>query len=84
MFVETAPEINLDPRHFPDTHTKFNPQQSSTFSAKGQSFYLPYGAGSLYGTFGYDTVNVSQTHQTDPVHQLNKRLVLKAGLSHGC
>ncbi|XP_030281131.1 gastricsin-like [Sparus aurata] len=41
-----------------NTHTKFNPRQSSTFSAKGQSFYLPYGAGSLYGTFGYDTVNV--------------------------
>lgn len=41
-----------------NTHKKFNPQQSSTYSAKGQSFYLPYGAGSLYGTFGYDTVNV--------------------------
>ncbi|KAM6926107.1 LOW QUALITY PROTEIN: gastricsin-like [Lycodopsis pacificus] len=39
-------------------HTKFNPQQSSTYSGKGQSFYLPYGAGSLYGVFGYDTVNV--------------------------
>ncbi|XP_070686834.1 gastricsin-like [Pempheris klunzingeri] len=41
-----------------NTHKKFNPQQSSTYSAKGQSFYLPYGAGSLDGTFGYDTVNV--------------------------
>nr|XP_040018008.1 gastricsin-like [Gasterosteus aculeatus aculeatus] len=41
-----------------NTHTKFNPQQSSTYSGKGQTFYLPYGAGSLYGTFGYDTVNV--------------------------
>ncbi|XP_035012911.1 gastricsin [Hippoglossus stenolepis] len=41
-----------------NAHTKFNPQQSSTYSAKGQNFYLPYGAGSLYGTFGYDTVNV--------------------------
>ncbi|KAK5867539.1 hypothetical protein PBY51_012015 [Eleginops maclovinus] len=41
-----------------NAHTKFNPQQSSTYSAKGQTFYLPYGAGSLYGTFGYDTVNV--------------------------
>ncbi|XP_059190654.1 gastricsin-like [Centropristis striata] len=41
-----------------NTHTKFNPQQSSTYSRKGQSFYLPYGAGSLYGVFGYDTVNV--------------------------
>ncbi|XP_040894732.1 gastricsin-like [Toxotes jaculatrix] len=41
-----------------NTHTKFNPQQSSTFVAKDQSFYLPYGAGSLYGVFGYDTVNV--------------------------
>ncbi|XP_054475783.1 gastricsin-like [Anoplopoma fimbria] len=42
-----------------NAHTKFNPQQSSTYSAKGQSFYLPYGAGSLYGVFGYDTVNVA-------------------------
>uniref|UniRef100_A0A7N6AUY7 Peptidase A1 domain-containing protein n=1 Tax=Anabas testudineus TaxID=64144 RepID=A0A7N6AUY7_ANATE len=37
---------------------RFNPQQSSTFSSTSQSFYLPYGAGSLYGVFGYDTVNV--------------------------
>ncbi|XP_056242751.1 gastricsin-like [Seriola aureovittata] len=41
-----------------DTHKKFNPQQSSTFSGTRQSFFLPYGAGSLYGVFGYDTVNV--------------------------
>ncbi|XP_029909168.1 gastricsin-like [Myripristis murdjan] len=41
-----------------NTHKKFNPQQSSTYSANGRSFYLPYGAGSLYGVFGYDTVNV--------------------------
>ncbi|XP_067090886.1 gastricsin-like [Osmerus mordax] len=41
-----------------NAHTKFNPQASSTYSAKGQTFYLPYGAGSLYGVFGYDTVNV--------------------------
>ncbi|XP_029991675.1 gastricsin isoform X1 [Sphaeramia orbicularis] len=41
-----------------NTHKKFNPRQSSTFSYKGQSFYLPYGAGSLSGVFGYDTVSV--------------------------
>lgn len=41
-----------------NTHKKFNPQQSSTYSKKGQSFYLPYGAGSLSGVFGYDTVDV--------------------------
>ncbi|XP_041794513.1 gastricsin-like [Chelmon rostratus] len=41
-----------------NTHKKFNPKSSSTYSAKGQSFYLPYGAGSLYGVFGYDTVAV--------------------------
>ncbi|XP_070828509.1 gastricsin-like [Chaetodon trifascialis] len=41
-----------------NTHTKFNPQASSTFRAKGQIFYAPYGSGSLFGTFGYDTVNV--------------------------
>uniref|UniRef100_A0AAZ3Q5S3 Peptidase A1 domain-containing protein n=1 Tax=Oncorhynchus tshawytscha TaxID=74940 RepID=A0AAZ3Q5S3_ONCTS len=39
-----------------NSHTKFNPQQSSTYSANGQTFYLPYGAGSLSGVFGYDTV----------------------------
>lgn len=50
---------------FTDAHSKFNPQQSSTYSAKGQSVYLPYGAGSLYGVLGYDTVNVSQTHKTN-------------------
>ncbi|XP_042351576.1 gastricsin-like [Plectropomus leopardus] len=41
-----------------NAHTKFNPQQSSTYQRRGQSFYLPYGAGSLYGIFGYDTVEV--------------------------
>ncbi|KAM3869839.1 gastricsin-like [Diretmus argenteus] len=41
-----------------NTHTKFNPQQSSTFSSNGRTFYLPYGAGSLSGSFGYDTVSV--------------------------
>ncbi|KAJ8003091.1 hypothetical protein DPEC_G00165770 [Dallia pectoralis] len=41
-----------------NAHTKFNPQQSSTFQNNGQTFYLPYGTGSLYGVFGYDTVNV--------------------------
>ncbi|XP_010755393.1 gastricsin [Larimichthys crocea] len=41
-----------------NAHTKFNPQQSSTYSANGRNFYLPYGAGSLYGIFAYDTVNV--------------------------
>ncbi|KAK0151957.1 Gastricsin [Merluccius polli] len=41
-----------------NVHTKFNPQQSSTYEANGQTFYLPYGAGSLNGVFGYDTVNV--------------------------
>ncbi|KAL3041325.1 hypothetical protein OYC64_019515 [Pagothenia borchgrevinki] len=41
-----------------NTHTKFNPRESSTYSANGKTFFLPYGAGSLHGTFGYDTVNV--------------------------
>ncbi|CAB1323098.1 unnamed protein product [Coregonus sp. 'balchen'] len=47
-----------------NTHTKFNPQQSSTYSANGNTFYLPYGTGSLSGVFGYDTVNVSPTITT--------------------
>ena len=58
--------------YFTDAHTKFNPQQSSTYSAKGQTFYLPYGAGSLSGTFGYDTVNVSQDIENN---QFNKTQV---------
>ncbi|KAL2093786.1 hypothetical protein ACEWY4_011098 [Coilia grayii] len=41
------------------SHTQFNPQQSSTWSSSGQTFYLPYGAGSLSGQFGYDTVNLA-------------------------
>ncbi|XP_068169088.1 gastricsin-like [Antennarius striatus] len=41
-----------------NTHKKFNPRQSSTYRVMRQSFYLPYGAGSLSGIFGYDTVNV--------------------------
>uniref|UniRef100_A0A8C9SE96 Progastricsin n=1 Tax=Scleropages formosus TaxID=113540 RepID=A0A8C9SE96_SCLFO len=41
-----------------NSHTKFNPQSSSTFTSTNQTFYLPYGAGSLDGVFGYDTVNV--------------------------
>ncbi|XP_059916141.1 gastricsin-like [Gadus macrocephalus] len=40
-------------------HTKFYPQQSSTYSRNGQTVYIPYGAGSLYGVFGYDTVSVA-------------------------
>ncbi|XP_060778880.1 gastricsin-like [Neoarius graeffei] len=39
--------------------TQFNPQQSSTFQNTSQTFYLPYGAGALYGVFGYDTVSVA-------------------------
>ncbi|KAL6478870.1 hypothetical protein MHYP_G00123030 [Metynnis hypsauchen] len=41
------------------THTQFNPQESSTYQATSQTFYLPYGAGSLDGKFGYDTVTLS-------------------------
>uniref|UniRef100_A0A6Q2Z5S8 Peptidase A1 domain-containing protein n=1 Tax=Esox lucius TaxID=8010 RepID=A0A6Q2Z5S8_ESOLU len=41
-----------------NAHTKYDPRKSSTFQNNGQSFYLPYGSGSLYGIFGYDTVNV--------------------------
>ncbi|XP_031420519.1 gastricsin-like [Clupea harengus] len=41
------------------SHTQFNPQQSSTWTTSGQTFYLPYGAGSLSGQFGYDTVNLA-------------------------
>ena len=52
-------KIKLNLCSFPDVHSKFNPQQSSTYSANGQTVYIPYGAGSLYGVFGYDTVSVS-------------------------
>ncbi|KAG9331404.1 hypothetical protein JZ751_019294, partial [Albula glossodonta] len=58
------------------SHTRFNPQQSSTFSGSRQSIYLPYGAGSLYAVLGYDTVNVSQHftfQQPDPPSSLPQR-----------
>ncbi|XP_062276510.1 gastricsin-like [Scomber scombrus] len=48
-----------------NTHKKFNPKQSSTYSANGRSFYLPYGAGSLNGVFGYDTVTVGSIQITN-------------------
>ncbi|XP_076588172.1 gastricsin-like [Chaetodon auriga] len=41
-----------------NTHEKFNPKTSSTYKATGKTFELSYGAGSLDGVFGYDTVNV--------------------------
>ncbi|XP_076853552.1 gastricsin-like [Brachyhypopomus gauderio] len=41
------------------THTQFNPQESSTYRSTSETFYLPYGAGSLNGVFGYDTVTLS-------------------------
>lgn len=41
-----------------NAHKKFNPHTSSTYSTKGQSVFLSYGSGSLYGVFGYDTVSV--------------------------
>ncbi|XP_067863958.1 gastricsin-like [Heptranchias perlo] len=40
-------------------HAKFNPTKSSTFTTNRQPFNLYYGAGSLSGYFGYDTVNVA-------------------------
>ncbi|XP_072559459.1 gastricsin-like [Paramormyrops kingsleyae] len=40
------------------SHTQFNPKESSTYYSNGETFYLPYGAGSLNGVFGYDMVNV--------------------------
>ncbi|GCB75924.1 hypothetical protein scyTo_0020417, partial [Scyliorhinus torazame] len=42
-----------------DNHAKFDPTQSSTFSSNGKTFSMSYGAGSLSGYFGYDTVNVA-------------------------
>uniref|UniRef100_A0AAR2IJN7 Peptidase A1 domain-containing protein n=1 Tax=Pygocentrus nattereri TaxID=42514 RepID=A0AAR2IJN7_PYGNA len=41
------------------THTQFNPQESSTYQSTSQTFDLYYGAGSLTGDFGYDTVTLS-------------------------
>lgn len=46
------------------TRRKFDPQQSSTSTAKCLYFYLPYETRSLGGVFRCDTVNVSQTHTT--------------------
>ncbi|KAL4593689.1 gastricsin-like, partial [Arapaima gigas] len=41
-----------------NAHTKFDHTRSSTYSSTSKTFYLPYGSGSLYGIFGYDTVRV--------------------------
>ncbi|XP_029104614.1 gastricsin-like [Scleropages formosus] len=42
-----------------NAHTKFNSTKSSTYSSTTKTFYISYGTGSLYGIFGYDSVNVS-------------------------
>lgn len=47
-----------------ETGRKFDPQQSSTSTAKCLYFYLPYETRSLGGVFRCDTVNVSQTQTT--------------------
>uniref|UniRef100_A0A3P9CV63 Peptidase A1 domain-containing protein n=1 Tax=Maylandia zebra TaxID=106582 RepID=A0A3P9CV63_9CICH len=46
------------------TGRKFDPQQSSTATAKCLYFYLPYETRSLSGVFRCDTVNVGQTQTT--------------------
>ncbi|XP_078402444.1 gastricsin-like [Cetorhinus maximus] len=40
-------------------HKRYNPNLSSTFKTRGQSFSIAYGSGSLTGYFGYDTINVA-------------------------
>uniref|UniRef100_A0A8C9W5G1 Progastricsin n=1 Tax=Scleropages formosus TaxID=113540 RepID=A0A8C9W5G1_SCLFO len=40
-----------------NAHTKFNSTKSSTYSSTTKTFYISYGTGSLYGIFGYDSVN---------------------------
>ncbi|XP_022359235.1 gastricsin [Enhydra lutris kenyoni] len=40
------------------THSRFNPNASSTYSGHGQTFSVQYGSGSLRGVYGYDTLRV--------------------------
>lgn len=44
---------------FPETHPRFSPSQSSTYSATGSHFFIQYGTGSLSGVIGVDQVSVS-------------------------
>ncbi|XP_044243015.1 gastricsin [Ursus arctos] len=41
-----------------DSHSRFNPSMSSTYSSNGQIFSVQYGSGSLSGIYGYDTLRV--------------------------
>nr|BAU16177.1 cathepsin E [Cynops pyrrhogaster] len=41
-----------------EQHSRFQPSQSSTYSAEGRSFSLQYGTGSLTGVIGVDQVTV--------------------------
>lgn len=43
-----------------DSHSRFNPNMSSTYSSDGQIFSVRYGSGGLSGIYGYDTLRVSQ------------------------
>nr|BAD36915.1 pepsinogen C [Myocastor coypus] len=43
------------------THSRFNPNKSSTYTSAGQTFSLQYGSGSLTGLFGYDTLTIQDT-----------------------
>ncbi|XP_062953883.1 gastricsin [Cynocephalus volans] len=48
-----------------NSHSRFNPSQSSTYSTNGQTFSLQYGSGSLTGFFGYDTLTVQSIQVPD-------------------
>ncbi|XP_008562873.1 PREDICTED: gastricsin-like, partial [Galeopterus variegatus] len=48
-----------------NSHSLFNPSQSSTYSSDGQTFSLQYGSGSLTGFFGYDTLTVQSIQVPD-------------------
>ncbi|EFB21335.1 hypothetical protein PANDA_002461, partial [Ailuropoda melanoleuca] len=41
-----------------DSHSRFNPNMSSTYSSDGQIFSVRYGSGGLSGIYGYDTLRV--------------------------
>lgn len=61
--VGSPPLTSLPPQTLlpvTDSHSRFNPSMSSTYSSNGQIFSVQYGSGSLSGIYGYDTLRVSQ------------------------
>ncbi|XP_048878236.1 pepsin A-like [Brienomyrus brachyistius] len=54
------------------THTKFNPEQSSTYESTNQTLSIEYGTGSMTGFLGYDTIEVGGITITNQIFGLSE------------